>query len=170
MHEHHRPSLRHVITTAALLLGLGLPAAGCDSGTTGSSNPIEGDWEVSLYQGTILPDRQDISDPYSGTSYRETRGEMSLFGDMTGYVDIITEQAYEGSEEPFFDYRVWDARVFPEDGDALTLRVNYRDNLIFLDCNIGSGGSLLSCTDSSQDPPEDPTEPDFTAWEFIRKS
>ncbi len=174
MQKHHRPSSRasslaargRLALVASLLLGLGLPAAGCDSGTTGSSNPIEGDWEVSLYQGDTLPEASE-PDPYSGAT-SERRGEMSLFDDMTGYIDIITEQVWSEGDETYTDYRVWDARVFPEGGDNLTLRVNYRDNLIFLECVIGSGGSRLSCTDPESDPPDDPADPDPSAWEFIR--
>lgn len=158
-------SLRAALTAAALAL---LP--GCDSATTGGSNPIEGVWEVTLREGVTLPDRQTFNDPYSSITYIETRGELSMFDDMTGYLDIIDERVYDDQAEPDFDYQVWNARVLEVDGDALTLRLNRRDDIRFLDCVLGSSGDRLTCTDPEREPPDDPAAPDPSAWEFMLTS
>ncbi|MCA9690358.1 MAG: hypothetical protein R3A51_05495 [Nannocystaceae bacterium] len=151
-----RPALRPWTLTLACLCA---PLA-CDSDAS-VSDPIIGHYEVTRLRGDPYPFMETEYD----TTYKG-RGELSLYDDMTGYVDLYRSYEDSYTQQPNEDVTIYDARAIPVEGGGYTLRVSRGDTLYLLDCSLD--GDELSCVDPEVEDtvPEDDIDP--ALWSFRR--
>jgi hypothetical protein len=165
----HRTTLLLIASLALLPLAI----TACDTSSEqpddeSELNALIGTWEVTFKEGVALPDVQNFDDDY-GLARRETRGEMQLFADLTGYIDIIEEDFFSGESEPNVDYQIWDLRILERDNPKkVHARIIQRDQLRVLDCTIGNNKDRLTCHDPEIDAESTPEVADPSIWEFVK--